>query len=122
MKKIGLLFGQESSFPQAFIDRINEKQVEGITAEFISIDKVVQGLASGYAVILDRISQDVPFYRTWLKQAALEGTAVINNPFWWSADDKFVNNELAQRTGVKVPKTALLPSRQLPENTNDQSF
>lgn len=122
MKKIGLLYGQESSFPQAFIDRVNEKQVDGITAEFVSISKVIQGEASGYAVILDRISQDVPFYRTWLKQAALDGTAVINNPFWWSADDKFVNNELAQRTGVKVPKTALLPTRDLPYNTSDLSF
>jgi hypothetical protein len=25
MKKIGILFGQENSFPQAFVDRINEK-------------------------------------------------------------------------------------------------
>jgi hypothetical protein len=122
MKKIGLLFGQENGFPQAFIDRVNEKQVDGITAEAVSIDKVIQGTPSGYDVILDRISQDVPFYRAWLKQAALEGTAVINNPFWWSADDKFVNNELAQRTGVQVPKTALIPSRELPLNTTDQSF
>lgn len=122
MKKIGLLFGQENGFPQAFIDRVNDKQIDGITAEAISIEKVIQGTPSGYAVILDRISQDVPFYRTWLKQAALDGAAVINNPFWWSADDKFVNNELAHRTGVKVPKTALIPSRDLPLNTSDQSF
>lgn len=122
MKKIGLLSGQENSFPQALIDRINEKEVEGITAEFVSIDKVIQGIPADYAVILDRISQHVPFYRTWLKQASLEGTAVINNPFWWSADDKFVNNELAHRTGVKVPKTALIPTRSLPENTTDKSF
>ena len=122
MKKIGLLFGQENGFPQAFIDRVHEKQVDDITAEAVSIDKVIQGIPSGYTVILDRISQDVPFYRAWLKQAALEGAAVINNPFWWSADDKFVNNELAQRTGVQVPKTALIPSRELPLNTSDQSF
>jgi len=122
MKKIGLLYGQENSFPQAFIDRVNAKNVNDISAEFVSIDKVIQGIPNEYAVILDRISQDVPFYRTWLKQAALEGSAVINNPFWWSADDKFVNNELAARTGVNVPKTALLPSRDLPVNTTDQSF
>jgi hypothetical protein len=122
MKKIGLLSGQEHSFTQALIDRINEKEVDGITAEFVSIDKVIQGAAPEYAVVLDRISQHVPFYRTWLKQASLDGTAVINNPFWWSADDKFVNNELAHRTGVKVPKTALIPTRSLPENTTDKSF
>jgi len=85
MKKIGILFGQERSFPNAFVERINSKQVKGITAEPVKIDKVIQGESSGYAVIIDRISQDVPFYRAYLKNAALCGTAVINNPFWWSA-------------------------------------
>jgi glutathione synthase/RimK-type ligase-like ATP-grasp enzyme len=86
MKKIGILFGQETTFPPAFIERVNLKNVKGITAEFVKIDKVVQGDASGYDVIIDRISQDVPFYRAYLKNAALSGTAVINNPFWWSTD------------------------------------
>jgi len=122
MKKIGILFGQERSFPMAFIERINSKNVQGITAEPVRIDKVVQGDASGYAVIVDRISQDVPFYRAFLKNAALCGTAVINNPFWWSADEKFFNNCLATKIGVPVPNTVLLPSRQLPADTNDQSF
>ncbi|HTQ65604.1 MAG TPA: hypothetical protein VMI12_12455 [Puia sp.] len=122
MKKIGILFGQERSFPMAFVERINSKNVQGITAEPVRIDKVVQGEASGYAVIIDRISQDVPFYRAFLKNAALCGTAVINNPFWWSADEKFFNNCLATRIGVPVPKTVLLPSRDLPADTNDQSF
>lgn len=122
MKKIGILFGQENTFPQAFVDRINRKNEPGIMAEFVTIDKVMQGADSGYAVILDRISQDVPFYRAYLKNAAIGGTAVINNPFWWSADDKFFNNAVALKTGVAVPKTVLVPSRNLPENTSDQSF
>ena len=33
MKKIGILFGQERSFPTAFIERVNSKNVNGITAE-----------------------------------------------------------------------------------------
>jgi glutathione synthase/RimK-type ligase-like ATP-grasp enzyme len=105
MKKIGILFGQERSFPQALVDRINAKKIEGIHAEPVSIDKVVQNKASDYAVIIDRISQDVPFYRAFLKNAAATGTAVINNPFWWSADEKFFNNTLAEQVGVPVPKT-----------------
>ncbi|MFN4199166.1 MAG: hypothetical protein ACK4FS_09090, partial [Flavobacterium sp.] len=83
MKKIGILFGMEDTFPKAFIDRVNEKNVPGIIAEAVSIDKVMQNTPTEYAVIIDRISQDVPFYRTYLKNAALTGTAVINNPFWW---------------------------------------
>ncbi|TDX01042.1 ATP-grasp domain-containing protein [Dinghuibacter silviterrae] len=122
MKKIGLLFGQERSFPGAVIDRINALGHKGIVAEPVRIDKVIQGEGPGYAVIIDRISHDVPFYRAFLKNAALAGTAVINNPFWTSADEKFFNNCLATRIGVPVPRTVILPSRALPTDTSDQSF
>ena len=122
MKKIGILFGQERSFPMAFIERINSKNIPGIIAEPVKIDKVVQGESSGYAVILDRISQDVPFYRAFLKNAAVCGTAVVNNPFWWSADEKFFNNCLSTKIDVPVPKTVLLPSKDLPADTAELSF
>jgi len=122
MKKIGILFGKERSFPDAFVARINSKKVSGIVAEPVHIRKAVQGEPTGYAVIVDRISQDVPFYRTWLKNEALTGTAVINNPFWWSADDKYFNNCLMTKVGVPVPKTVILPSRELPTDTSDESF
>lgn len=122
MKKIGILFGQENTFPQAFIDRVNEKAPADIRAEFVRIDQVEQHVDSDYAVIIDRISQDVPFYRAYLKNAALMGTAVINNPFWWSADEKFFNNALAVRLGVPVPKTLLLPSKERPADTSERSF
>ncbi len=122
MKKIGILHGMENSFPPAFVDRVNSKNVEGITAEAVKIDKVIQGVGQGYDVIIDRISQDVPFYRAMLKNAAITGTAVINNPFWWSADDKFFNNCLAEKIGVPVPKTVILPSKERPDDTSETSF
>jgi len=121
-KKIGILHGKERSFPEAFVKRINDKNIRGITAESVIINKVAQGESSGYAVIIDRISQDVPFYRAYLKNAAISGTAVINNPFWWSADEKFFNNALATKIGVPVPKTVILPSRDLPDDTSEASF
>ncbi|HRH50963.1 MAG TPA: hypothetical protein PLP23_19590 [Panacibacter sp.] len=122
MKKIGILHGQERTFPQAFVERVNSKNIDGIIAEPVHIDKVMQGEPTEYAVIFDRISQDIPFYRAYLKNAALCGTAVINNPFWWSADEKFFNNCLATKIGVPVPKTVILPSRDLPPDTSDNSF
>lgn len=122
MKKIGVLHGKERSFPEAFVERVNSKRVNGIIAEPVRIDKVMQGEATEYAVIFDRISQDVPFYRAYLKNAALCGTAVINNPFWWSADEKFFNNCLATKIDVPVPKTVILPSRELPPDTSEESF
>lgn len=122
MKKIGILFGQERSFPEAFVKRVNEIAPEGISAEFVAIDKVFQAAPLNYAVIIDRISQDIPFYRAALKNAAITGTAVINNPFWWSADEKFFNNALAVKLGIPVPKTALIPSYERPDSTSEQSF
>lgn len=106
----------------AFIEEVNKRQVDGIVAEAVHLDKVVQGAADDYTVIVDRISQDVPFYRAYLKNAAICGTAVINNPFWWSADEKFFNNCLAVKIGVPVPKTVILPSYELPPDTSDESF
>ena len=91
-KKIGILFGEGRSFPEAFINRVNTKKNKGLTAEAVVIDKVIQGKPSGYAVIIDSISHDVPFYRSYLKNAALTGTAIVNNPFLESADEKFFNN------------------------------
>jgi hypothetical protein len=122
MKKIGVLFGREMSFPQAVVERINAKNEPGIVAEIAHVDEVMQSKTSPYAVIIDRISHDVPFYRSMLKTIALTGTRVINNPFWWSADEKFINNTIAQKVGVPVPKTYLLPSRDMPDDTSPESF
>lgn len=122
MKKIGILFGMENTFPQAFVHRVNQKKVAGVVAEAVSIENVIQAKPTEYAVIIDRISQDVPFYRAYLKNAAICGTAVLNNPFWWSADEKFFNNALAVKVGVPVPRTVLLPSKERPTDTSEQSF
>jgi hypothetical protein len=122
MKKVGILFGQEDTFPHAFVDRVNAKGGGEVVAEPVRIEKLIQGEPSGYAVVVDRISQDVPFYRAYLKNAALNGTAVINNPFWWSADEKFFNNCLATKIGVAVPKTVLLPSHEHPPDTSSKTF
>jgi hypothetical protein len=122
MKKIGILHGREKTFPEAFIERVNAKGVKGIVAERVLVDELMQGEPTPYAVMIDRISQDVPFYRAYLKNAALNGTAVLNNPFWWSADEKFFNNCLSTKIGVHVPKTVLLPSKQMPPDTTAESF
>ncbi|MDT7811593.1 MAG: hypothetical protein QOJ42_1509 [Acidobacteriaceae bacterium] len=121
-KKIGVLFGMENTFPAALVERINARGQQDITAEFVCVGGVREAHPSGYAVIVDRISHDIPFYRGYLKNAVLTGTAVINNPFWWSADDKFFNYALANKLGVAVPKTVLLPHKRYPPGTNERSM
>ena len=121
-RKIGVLFGKERSYPPAVVEAINRLGGGRVTAEAISIGPVSQDEPLGYDVILDRISHEVPFYRTILKAAAARGVQVVNNPFWWSADDKFLNNVIAQAAGVAVPKTMLLPHKSHPPNTGADTF
>ena len=122
MKKIGILFGQERSFPHALIERINGSGAAGVVAEPVSIGGVSLATSPPCDLILDRISQDIPFYRAILKKFAADGAIVVNNPFWWSADDKFFNNVVAGRLGVAVPKTVILPSNQHPPDTTSDSM
>ncbi|MGB8261716.1 MAG: hypothetical protein WCE75_15245 [Terracidiphilus sp.] len=122
MKKIGVLFGMENSFPGALVEHINARALDGIQAEFVTTGAVALDKPCDYAVIVDRISHDIPFYRAFLKHAALNGTIVVNNPFWWSADDKFFNYTLAGKLGVAVPPTVILPHKQHPEGTTDRSM
>jgi len=122
MRKIGVLYGMERTFPPALVDRINAMQVDGVVAEHLKTGGVKMAAPSGYKVIVDRISQDVPFYRAYLKNAALNGTAVLNNPFWWTADDKFFNFAVMSRLGVAIPPTVLLPHKEHPPNTKAESM
>jgi len=122
VKKIGIIFGMETTFPPALVEKINSMGESGIQAELAVVGEVRMAEPSPYAVIVDRISHDIPFYRGYLKNAALSGTYVINNPFWWSADDKFFNYALGQKLGVAVPRTVLVPHKQHPAGTTDRSM
>jgi hypothetical protein len=109
--RIGLLVGREWSFPPAFLEEVRRRGA-GATAELVRLDAVAMDEPCPWAVVIDRISHEVPFYRTWLKQAALQGAAVVNNPFMWSADDKFFGAALASSLGIAHPRTVLLPNKE----------
>jgi hypothetical protein len=120
--KIGLLVGREWSFPPAFIEEVNGRN-EGVVAEFVRIGAPRMNDPAQWRVIVDRISHEVPMYRTWLKQAALQGSVVVNNPFMWTADDKFFGAALAESLGVKSPKTVVLPNKgYIPGIKHDESL
>jgi len=119
--KIGILAGAENTFPPALIEKINGLN-EGISAEFVRIGGVNMGEPNEYRLLFDRISQEVPFYRSYLKNAVLNGTIVVNNPFWSSADEKFFGSSLATRLGLTVPKTVLLPQKSYKQGVTDSSL
>jgi hypothetical protein len=122
MKKVGILVGREVTFPEAIINTINEKGGGEVTAEMVTVGGIRLDEPKRYDVIIDRISHEIPYYRATLKRFALEGTYIINNPFWWSADDKFFNFALAAKIGVAIPKTVLLPQHSYIKDITPESL
>ena len=110
MKKVGLLCGREWSWPPKFLDVVNARK-KGVVAEFAKLGGTRMDEPCPYAVLVDRISHEVPYYRTYLKKAVLDGVTVINNPFMWTADDKFFGAVLCQKLGLTHPKTVALPNK-----------
>ncbi len=108
--KIGLLVGREWSFPPAFLDAVNRRK-DGVVAECVKLGGTRMDEPVPYAVLIDRISHEVPYYRSYLKYAVLQGVTVINNPLMWTADDKFFEAALAKKLGVAHPKTVVLPNK-----------
>ncbi len=122
MMKVGLMCGREFSFPPAFVERVTALgKKDGVVGELVRLRGTKMGEAAAYRVIVDRLSHEVEYYRGYLKHAVLEGTYVINNPFWWTADDKFFNYAVAAKLGVAVPKTVLLPQKSYPADVDINS-
>ncbi len=120
--KVGLLLGREWSFPPAFMQEVNARN-QGVVAEYVQIGGTRMDEPCPYAVIIDRISHEVPYYRSYLKNAVLQGATVVNNPFMWTADDKFFEATLATKLGVAHPKTIVLPNREyVPGIKHDESL
>jgi len=122
MKRVGVLVGREKTFPEALIAGINERGQGDVVAEYLKLGGIKYDNPPKYDLVLDRISHEVPYYRATLKRMALEGTIIINNPFWWSADDKFFNYSLGKKLGVAIPKTVLLPQKDYIEGIVSESL
>jgi len=122
MKRVGILVGREVTFPESIIRAINERGNGEVVAEMVTVGGVRLDEEKKYDIIIDRISHEVPYYRATLKRLALEGTYIINNPFWWSADDKFFNYSLAAKLGVAIPKTVLLPQHAYVKDITSESL
>src|ERR1700730_11776680 len=119
MAKVGLMCGREFSFSPAVMARVNELgKKEGVTAGFVKLAGRKMGEPAESRVIVDRISHEVEYYRGYLKHAVLQGTYVINNPSWWTHDDKFFNYSVAAKLGIAIPKTVLLPQKGYPPDVD----
>ncbi|MBX3011275.1 MAG: hypothetical protein KF832_07195 [Caldilineaceae bacterium] len=121
IKKIGLLVGREWSFPPAFLEEVNRRDA-GVIAEYVKLGGTRMNEPCEYAVLVDRISHEIPYYRTYMKNAMLQGAYCVNNPFWWSADDKFFGASLLTALGIPSPRTLVLPMKAYPEGVVSESL
>jgi hypothetical protein len=118
---IGLIVGREQDWPNAFKEELEARNA-GVTAEFIKLGGTYLDDECSYPVIFDRMSHEIPYYRTYLKYAALNGSYIINNPFVWSADNRFFGTTVANRLGLKSPRTIVLPNKETVAETVPDSF
>ncbi len=122
MKKIGILYGMEYEFPEKLVSEISNKKPAGVRAELITTGAINISQPTEYSVILDRVSHEVPFYRSYLKHSVLNGAKVINNPFWNAFDNNFFQNSMALKTGLNVPRTVVLPTKEHPYGTSSDTM
>jgi glutathione synthase/RimK-type ligase-like ATP-grasp enzyme len=120
-RKVGLLVGREWSFPPAFIEEVRRRD-EGVTAEYVKLGGTAMDEPVPYDVIIDRISHEVPVLPVLPEARRAGGATVVNNPFMWTADDKFFGASLATKLGIAHPKTVALPNREyVPGIKHDES-
>lgn len=121
VKKIGLIIGQEWDWPEAFMKAVNESDAN-ITAELVELGGTFMDEPCSYHVIIDRISHEIPYYRAFLKYAAIQGAYIINNPYTCSADSKFSSTALVNSLGLKSPRTVILPNKQVEKDVSPGTF
>jgi hypothetical protein len=120
-KRIGLFIGREWSWPAAFISEVNGRN-NHISADFVQIGDTKWDSKSDYDVIIDRMSQEIPYYRSFLKSAILSGCYVINDPFIGAIDDKYFGLTLANHLGINTPCTVALPNKRVETKNVPESF
>lgn len=120
--RIGIVVGREWSFPPAFIEEVAQRGEGAVVAEIAQFGAAYMDEPVPYRVIIDRMSHEIPYYRTYLKNAMLQGTHVINDPFRWAADDKYFDSSVSTKVGVAHPKTVALPNKEVKADVSPESF
>jgi len=120
-KLVGFIIGREHDMPETVINIINDRYPT-IQAEMVKIGGTFLDEPVPYDVIIDRMSHEIPYFRTYVKYAALKGCYIINDPFVWSVDTKFMAGTITERLNVLTPRTAVLPNKDIGTDTVSDSF
>lgn len=120
-RKIGLIVGRGTEWPDAFIEAVRRREAS-VDAEIIRLAGTFIDDVCAYDLIIDRMSHEIPYYRAYLKYAAINGVKVVNDPFTWSADDKFFGMVMCKRLGLASPRTVALPNKQIAKDLGPEAF
>ncbi len=104
MAKIGMLELRSDKFINDVISKL-----QGYEIDFLSFREQSTPITSDYRVVVDRLSYDNPYLREIVKNLALSGTYVINNPFSSTTINKILDIKLFESIGIAHPKTIVLP-------------
>lgn len=120
VKLVGFIIGREREMPDEVMRLINDSG--GARAEMVKLGGTFLDDVIDYDVIIDRMSHEIPYYRTYVKFAAVNGCYVINDPFVWANDTKFLAAAVLRKLGVKTPRTMVLPNKDIAADTVPDSF
>ncbi len=109
---VGILEDKNDPFIKDIVSRLKD-----IPVEFMSISQEKIPIEPKYRVVVDRLSYRYPFLVEILKNLALSGTYIINNPFAASATNKLIDMNLGKCLGLAYPKTIVLPNQSVIEET-----
>jgi hypothetical protein len=115
--EIALLGDSDDQF---LTDIYNMLKAKGYSAVLLKLSEEEVPIQYRYRILVDRASYTGDsFVRTMVKNYALRGTYVINNPFTNICDDKVVEFNICSKLGIPYPKTVVLPKINLAD-TGDQ--
>jgi hypothetical protein len=103
---IGFLEYRSDEFISEVVKKLREK---GYEANYIKLRHWRVPLHSKYKIIVDRLSYSIPILRELLKNFALDGTYVINNPFFASVTNKIIDSKICTQNDIPIPTTHILP-------------
>ncbi|MBN9413826.1 hypothetical protein ABS71_03415 [bacterium SCN 62-11] len=109
---LGILHGREETFPPALLHELNARQA-GVHGESITVSSVEALERSPYRLLVDRISQRVPYFHSLLHQQKWLGVESLPSLSLHSLD-RVGLAQLALQARVHAPPTVLLPHHSHP--------
>ena len=109
-KRVALFVGREWSFPPAFMEEV-QRRGSGVIAEYALIGASSMDQPCPYDVIIDRISHEVPYYRSYPEEGGARRGYRGEQPVHVERGRQVLRGDARHKLGVASPKTLALPNK-----------